>query len=125
MSLDMSEVKELSRDFGKAPARINSATTKAIKTGAFKIKKGMRRDASGHNYLAELAGTVNYDMLGPFEAEIGFDKKGQGRLANIGAFGSINNAAVFDHTRALHAEVPITVQKIAEAGEDALLGAEK
>jgi hypothetical protein len=73
------------------------------------IKRTMREDATGHRHLPGLPSTVNYDLESDAEGvdiEVGFDKLGQGNLANIAAFGSRNNAPVMDITRGLREELP-------------------
>jgi hypothetical protein len=73
------------------------------------IKRTMREDATGHRHLPGLPSTVNYDLESDADSvdiEVGFDKKGQGNLANIAAFGSVNNAPVMDITRGLRIELP-------------------
>ena len=52
---------------------------------------------------------MSYDVeSSPAEVKVtvGFDKRGQGNLANIAAFGSVNNAPVMDIMVPLASEVP-------------------
>jgi len=122
IEFDTSEVKQLAADLSRAPGRIQRRAPKVFEVAANKIKRGMRRDASGHNYLSGLPSTVNYDHLGGLNYEIGFDKVGQGNLANFAAFGSINNAPVLDLNAPLRREVPFILRALAGAGEDSVLG---
>ena len=119
---DTSEVDRLAADLSKAPARIQRSAPKVFARAAFEIKKGMKRDASGHRHLPQLDQHVSYDRLGLLDYEIGFDKVGQGNLANFAAFGSINNAPVMDHTAALRHEIPEIMRHLGDEGEDAVLG---
>lgn len=119
---DTSEVDRLAVDLTRADGRLRTRVGGALFVAANKIKKGMRRDASGHRYLPELGRHVSYDKRGQFEYEIGIDKTGQGRLGNIAAYGTSNNAPVFDHTAALRRETPILVRKLGEAAQDSVLG---
>lgn len=120
--VDASEVNRLAVDLSRAPGRMRTRAEGVMYVAANKIKKGMKHDASGHAHLPHLADHVSYDKIGQFDYEIGFNKVGQGNLANIAAFGSVNNAPVFDHTAALRRETPHVIQKLAEAAEDEALG---
>ena len=87
------------------------------------IKRVMREDASGHRHLPGLPSTVNYDLDSDgdvVEIEVGFDKRGQGNLANIAAFGSVNNAPVMDITRGLREELPRLEKHLGNAIRDFL-----
>lgn len=106
---DTSEVDAL------ADALLDAAQVKGfastMRKAAMNIKRTMREDASGHRHLPGLASKVNYDFDTAaggryISVIVGFDKKGQGNLANIAAYGSRNNAPVMDVTRGLRAEVP-------------------
>lgn len=119
---DTGEVDRLALNLSKAPGRMQRKAPKVFEVAANKVKRGMRRDASGHNYLSGLASTVNYDKLGDLSYEIGFDKIGQGHLANIAAFGSVNNAPVLDLNAPLRRELPFILRHLADEGEDAVLG---
>lgn len=128
--VDTSEVLALARDFDRAPARLNRDLRKVFTVGANKIKKGMRADlrdglSRSRSYLPELVGKINYDPVagaGDVEFEVGIDKGGQGDLGNVAAFGTSNNAAVFDHTASLRREIPDLVRYSADAAENALPG---
>lgn len=124
IEFDTSELKRLAVDLSQAPGRIQRKAPKVMHRAAFEVKKGMRHDASGHRYLRQFDYRVNYDRLDAIGLayEVGFDKIGQGKLANIIVFGSINNAPVFDHTAALRRETPNIVRHLGVAGEDSVLG---
>lgn len=120
---DTSEVNRLAVDLSRAPNRIQRAAPKVLEVAANKIKKSLRQDASGHGYLHHLPFTVNYTKFGPLDYEIGFDDVGQGELANIAVYGSINNAPVakspYEHAlmESEHME-----RHFADEAEDAVLG---
>lgn len=124
MHWDTSEVNRLAADLSRAPSRIQRAAPKVFEVAANKIKKSLRRDASGHDYLQSgFEFKVNYDRLGPIAYEIGFDDEGQGELANIAVFGSVNNAPIMqspaDHARL---ELPHIERHLGDEGEEAVLG---
>jgi hypothetical protein len=106
---DTSEVDALAADL------LNAADVKGfervMKRAATNIKRTMKEDASGHRHLPGLAARVNYDFDTAaggryISVVVGFDKKRQGNLANIAAYGSRNNAPVMDITRGLRLELP-------------------
>ena len=120
---DTSEVDRLAVDLSQAPGRIQRAAPKVFEVAANKIKKSLRRDASGHDYLQSgFAEKVNYDRLGGIAYEIGFDDVGQGELAGIAVYGSVNNAPVMG-SPADHAvlEIPHMLRHLGDEGEEAVL----
>lgn len=121
---DTSEVDRLAADLSRAPGRIQREAPKVFEVAANKIKKSLRRDASGHHYLQSgFEFKVNYDRLGPLAYEIGFDDEGQGELANIAVYGSVNNAPIMqspaDHARL---EIPSMLRHLGDEAEEAVLG---
>lgn len=123
---DFSEVKELVRDLETAGHRVDGEMRSIMKRGAVEIKKGMRKDFRGHEYLPGVPFAINFDgggFGGDIEYEIGVDKRGdQGELGNILAYGDGVHGPHVDHTASLRREAPIVERLIAEAGEDAPLG---
>lgn len=119
---DTSEVDRLAADLAAGPRRLRAEAGSVLKASAGRVKRSMARDASGHRYLAGLGDRVNYDKRGEFEYEIGIDKGGVGSLGNIAAFGTSNNAPVFDHTASLRGEAPILADRLGDVAEDAVLG---
>ena len=119
---DTDELDRLALNLSKAPGRMQRKAPKVFEVAANKIKRGMRRDASGHNHLSKLASTIEYDKLGELTYEIGYKKIGQGNLANIAAFGSVNNAPVLVLDAPLRRELPFILHHLADEGEDAVLG---
>lgn len=120
---DTSELDRLAVDLSKAPGRIQRKAPGVFARGAFEIKKRLKRDASGHGHLPELDRHVSYDKLGPLDYEIGFDKIGQGNLANIAVYGSVNNAPVMGSPAdAARLEMPAIERHLGAEGADAVLG---
>lgn len=106
---DTSELTALAARFRVAPAAVIAAVTPAATRAAVNIKRDMKQAASGHGHLPGLSRTVEYTVTPSsteVRVEVGFNKTGQGNLANIAAFGSVNNAPVMDITQPLRAEVP-------------------
>lgn len=122
IKFDTSQVDRLSIDLSEAPGRMQRKAPKVFEVGANKIKAGMKRDASGHRFLPGLDSAVSYTRFDALDYEIGFDKRGQGNLANFAAFGSVNNVRVMDHTAALRHELPFIQRNLGDAGESAVLG---
>lgn len=128
-SIDRSELNELALDLSKAPGRIQRRVPKVLRRGALEVKRGMARDffsqpkVAGHRgYYPHVARAVSYDELTPFDFEIGVDKNAeQGPLANILAFGSVNNAPVVDQTASLRREMPKIQMHLGDAAEDCVL----
>lgn len=125
MRFDESEVNALAIDLSKAPGRAQRRAPKVFARGAHEIHRGMKREASGHRYLKQLQSHVGYDRIGELSYEIGFNKVGQGNLANIAAFGSINNAPVMDITAPLRRELPQIIRHLADLGEESVLGGDR
>lgn len=124
--VDLSEVRQLGRDLERAGDRADAEMRRVMRVGANKIKKGMRRDFTGHSHLPDVPRHISYDggaFGGDIEYEIGPEKVGQGNLANILAYGDGTHGPYLDHTAALHREAPVVEHKIADAGEQAPLGA--
>lgn len=129
---DTSEVDRLAADLSQARGRVQRQGAKVMLVGANKIKKKMREDlndglSSRRSHLKQLPIKVSYDRLDPLGLgyEIGIDKGGQGNLGNVAAFGTANNAPVFDHTSALRREVPYIVRHLADEAQDAVFGGRK
>lgn len=120
---DTSELDRLALDLSEAPGRIQRKAPAVFARGAFEIKNRIKRAAKGHGHLPRLDAHVSYDKLGPLSYEIGFDKVGQGNLANIAAFGSVNNAPVMESPVMIaRYELPEIERHLADAGEESVLG---
>jgi hypothetical protein len=120
---DTSEVDRLAVDLSEAPGRLQRKAPAVFARGAFEIKGRIKRAASGHSHLPSLDNHVSYDRLGLLEYEIGFDKIGQGNLANIAVYGSINNAPIMPSPAELaRLELPEIERHLGDVGEEAVLG---
>lgn len=131
IEVDDRELRKLEVDLSRAPGRVQRNTRVGIIKGARMVKAEMRVDASGHRgsyfgrphkKLTPLPKAVNYELLTELEAEIGFDKQGAGKLANLFAFGSVNNSPVFDHTAGLRRSTPAIERILADEAEESVLG---
>lgn len=121
--IDGDQLNELEADLRGAPARIQVDTREGVKRAAKRIAKEMRVDASGHRYLADLPRAVSYTAFFN-EAEIGLGpRRGtQGSLAHIIAYGSVNNAPVYDYTAGLRRAEPKILEDFADDAESDVLG---
>ncbi len=120
---DTSELNALAADFSAGPGRLQRATPRVLERSAKRVQATTKADAAGHRNLDDLAGTVGRSRIGTLEYEVGFDKRGQGNLANILVFGSINNGPIMsspaDHARR---DVPFLERDAADMAEGAALG---
>lgn len=114
LHIDTSELKVLAADFSDGPGRVQRGAPATLARSARRVQAGMKADATGHNYLDDLPGTVGKTRLGFLEWEVGFDKRGQGNLANIITGGSVNSAPVFSHTAALRRDEPLLERDVAD-----------
>lgn len=120
---DTSQVNRLAVDLSEAPGRMQRKAPGVFARGAFEIKNRIKRAASGHDYLPGLSSNVSYTKFAPLDFEIGFDKVGQGNLANIAAFGSINNAPVMESPAMLARPELLEIERhLGDAGEESVLG---
>lgn len=123
IEFDDSELRRLEVDISEAPGRLQRNFGPTMKRGARLVEREMKRDASGHRYLPHLADATSHDVLGPWEAEIGLGPDGgQGSLAHIIVYGSVNNDPVYDHTAGLRRAEPRIVKMFADTAEESVLG---
>lgn len=120
---DTSEPNRLSVDLSEAPGRAQRKAPAVFARGAFEIKKRLKAAASGHDHLPSLDAHVAYDKVGPLAFEIGFNKVGQGNLANIAVYGSVNNSPIMESPAQLaRYEIPAIERHLGDAGEESALG---
>lgn len=125
IEIDSADLRKLEIDLAGAPIRSQLRLKKNIKRGGALVADGMREDAAGHRYLRHLPTAVSWETKeGGYAAEIGLGpKKGtQGALAHIIAYGSVNNAPVYDHTSALRRSTPFLERLFADGAEESVLG---
>ncbi len=119
------DLQKLEIDLSGAPRRIQVQARERTWKAADLIQRGMRRQATGHRQLRHLPKSITREMIGMFEAEIGYDthvRGAQGRLAHIIVFGSINNDPQWDHSAPMRNLTPRIVKDMADDAEDATLG---
>lgn len=125
LRFDTSEVDALAADFSAGPGRVQRGAGRVIERSARRVQAAQKRDATGHRYLKRLPGTVGRTRIGLLEQEVGFDKRGQGNLANILVFGSINNSPIMrspvEHARR---DVPFLLRDAADTAVGAVLADE-
>lgn len=114
VEVDVAAVAALAVDLRGAGVRGAAAARSVLGVHAARVKQGMREDFGGHKGLGGVPASINYDIRG-MEVEVGADKAGQGRLANILAFGTSRHPASVDHTAAQRRELPATLSALADA----------
>lgn len=121
--LDSREVHALAGELRVAPLRVMTAIVPVAGTAGQKIKAGIRRNATGHYRLGQLPSKVSYDVdASPSEVrvEVGFDKSGQGNLANIAVYGTADTAPFVDIDTPLNSEVGPFMRWVAKVGAEVL-----
>lgn len=117
------ELEALEIDLAAAPGRMqrNAPDVLRAKVGP-RLHEEMKRDATGHRYLGKLPRAVSWEMRGDWAVEAGLSPGGQGSLAHIIVYGSVNNGPVYDHTAALRRTEPFALKWLADVSEKAVLG---
>lgn len=119
--LDLTDVHRLAVDLTTAAVKTQVGAAAALAVSAQRVKDGMKSDATGHRFLTRLPEYVSYERVGiGLEYEVGFDKRGQGNLANIAAYGTARNAPVMDHTASLRREEPVLVAALLGVAEKSI-----
>lgn len=127
VTFDASDIERLSVDLSRAPGRIQRAAPRTLRRGVKRLEAAMKVDASGHRYLPKFAMKITsyqIDSLG-LDYKIGFTKGGQGNLAHIIVFGSVNNAPVYDFTAPLRHQTPLIVHELSGAATNSVFGGPK
>lgn len=86
---------ELEVALDKATSQLPTQVQAVLGKAGTNIKTGVRRRWSGMKHLPKLPGLVSYDVsakLGGYAVEVGPAHIGQGELANVAEFGTVNNA---------------------------------
>lgn len=118
---DVTDVRRLAEDLGRAPARVAREVPKVVERGALNVKRRMQADAkashSGH--ARHFAGSISYDRaskgLRGVAFEVGPDKeRSQGALGNLLYFGSAKNAPTLDIEAGLIEEQPRFIKALGE-----------
>jgi hypothetical protein len=125
-SVDNHELAELAADLRLAPGRVKRGAKGVAKKGALEVKRGMQKEFRGHRYAGKLPSALEFEQIDGdgLAYDIGeLDSAGPSwGIAAIMAFGTSNNAPVVDHTKPIHREALVVQEKLADVGEDALLG---
>jgi|GEM_PF-5750203 len=124
VSIDTREVRALTVDLTRAPGRLQRGAPKVMRSIAVSLERAMKRDALGHRYLPKFSPEITKerrDALG-LAWSIGFEREGQGELAHIIVFGSVNNAPVYNFHGPLHRQRPKIAHKLGVEAENAVLG---
>lgn len=125
IELEHREVDNLYYDLRGAPARIQWEVRGHMPEYARMVEVEMKRDARGHRHLSHLPAAVTWEMIDAFEAEIGLGPPGQGSLAHIIVYGSVNNGPVYDAQAGPRRALPRIAEKVADLAEKSVLGGEK
>lgn len=130
--LDDSELRNLEIDLRGAPGRIQRRGPRTLRKAARIVDAAMKIDATGHkgnwfgkpgtSYNTPLQRHVSHEMLSPWEAEIGIESEGAGKLAHIIVYGSVNNDPTYDHTAALRRSEPKILEMFGDTAEESVLG---
>jgi hypothetical protein len=94
-SFDFSELNKLAADLGEVSRTARPNVRKAVQVTAHKVRDSWREKLQGSATLPGLPAALSYDVesnAGGVEAEVGFDKQGQGNLGVFSEYGSVNNA---------------------------------
>lgn len=92
---DFSELSRLAADLGEVSRTARPNVTKAVRVTAHKVRDSWREKLQGSATLPGLPRALSYDIetsVSGVDAEIGFDKQGQGNLGVFSEYGSVNNA---------------------------------
>jgi hypothetical protein len=88
---DYSELNKLAADIGEVPDNSGPFLRSAIQFTATSVKKAWQEPLKGSSTLPGLPRAISYDIESNgkvLEAEIGFDKGGQGSLGGVSEFGT-------------------------------------
>lgn len=120
IGVDASEVHLLALDLSGAPERLTHNLGEVFKNEASALQRDMRRDAENHRYLPKFPRRLTAEKVEPLHHVIGFNVGGQGSLAHIIVFGSINNAPVYNFYGPLIRRTEPFVEHVARIAEDSV-----
>lgn len=130
VSIDASEVRQLSADMTRIPERLNRWVIPVLERGGNNIKRQLREEMQSSTHFKGATRSIGYDVLyggfgdvGTYEVEIGPSSEdgSPGNLANIAYFGtSRGGGTVPDPFRALLAEAPKFEKALADLMGDLL-----
>lgn len=135
ISIDDGGLDRLEVDLRNAPGRMQRRGPQTLRKAAALVDREMTIDATGHegnwfgrpgtSYKTPLERHVSHEMLDPWEAEIGIEYQGAGKLAHIIAKGSVNNAPAYDHLAAMRRSEPRILRMFGDTAEESVLGDER
>lgn len=111
-SIRVSGLAELVVDLDKATSRMLPEVAAVLGKAGGNIKRDTQRRWGGMRHLPKLPGLVSYDVahgFGKVYVEVGPEHIGQGELANVAEFGTVNNAPRPGLSPSLDEEEPKTV----------------
>ena len=92
MNVEIIGAREVAADLGRVGTLSTVAARKVVEKALVNIKQDAQRRVSSHPSWRRLPSTINYDMRGVLDGEVGYDPRGQGNLAVIAEFGSAHHA---------------------------------
>lgn len=116
------DLARLSADLGRVPARAVPEVSRVLKKAAQNVKDDTKANISSHPSWRHLSSTVSYDMIGlsgaaGLSAEVGYERRGQGKLAGIYEFGSARRGPHPTLEPALEREAPKFESEMGKAAE--------
>lgn len=116
-SIDTHELDIATARLRSAGERLRDEADDELGAGARRIQAGMKVDAAGHRYLPKFPRHVGRSRISKLNWEVGFNRVGQGNLADIIVGGSINNAPVYPWLGPFEREIPVLEQRLADRAE--------
>lgn len=116
-SIDTHELDIATARLRAVGERLRDEADDELDAGARRIQSGMKVDATGHRYLPKFPRHVGRSRISKLHWEIGFNRVGQGNLADIIVGGSINNAPVYPWLGPFEREIPVLEQRLADRAE--------
>lgn len=102
------DLEGLARDLMREAVLTPEAVKGVVVKGAVNIRQDWRQRAAGIAHAPRYPASINFDMRGPYRAEIGplDSPTNQGFLGDVLEFGGAHNAPRNDGGQALDAEFP-------------------
>lgn len=130
MTADVSELRGLAHDFGKASLKTLNAVDAVLEKAANAVKTSMRDDAqskAGGGHAKAFPSSISYDRaykrIGEAAYEVGPDKdRRQGALGNLLYFGSANNGPVLDIEVGMNDEAPRLTKALLDLAASQVVG---
>lgn len=121
IDIEVHGAKELARDLDNVEAELVPKLSKVVFRGAMNVKNEMQQDARSSGHYKHFHRSIDFDMHGDLEAEIGPNPdKIQGPLDNLLYFGRSNTSGVLDINGPLKREEPRFVKAVGDVARDVL-----